>query len=193
MVRPKVPLVDRRLAVESALRLIDTNGLDAFSTRALGTELGVSGAALYHHFTNKEELQMAVAEHIFQAGLPPHPPEEDWRGCLLDGVTAYRDVLLAHPNAVPLLLRLRIDTASLDYYAALFALMRRDGLTNDDIITLISSHLALAIGSAMRVIRGSHAPDQGDAWLSLVPGELKEAAHFRRACIALQDGLISQL
>ena len=51
----------RRGLTEAAQRLLDTQGVDALSLRAVAREAGVSPAAPYHHFKDKNELLDAVA------------------------------------------------------------------------------------------------------------------------------------
>lgn len=64
MARPRTPLLSRERIVDAALHLIDTEGLDALSTRRLATELSVSGPSLYNHFATKDELLDAVVDSV---------------------------------------------------------------------------------------------------------------------------------
>jgi AcrR family transcriptional regulator len=187
MSRPTVPLVSRTLAVEAATRLIDAHGLEGLSMRAVGAALGVSGPALYHHFANKEALLDAVADALLAEALPTHPVDDDWAHCLLDAVCTYRDALLAHPHAIPLLTRLRRDSGSLGYYAELFARMRQDGLSDAQIDTLVSGHLALATGAALGRLR--ELAGGAEPWRALLCSDDDDDTRLRRACAALQAGI----
>jgi AcrR family transcriptional regulator len=51
----------RRALVEAADRLLEREGANALSLRAVAREAGVSAAAPYHHFKDKNELLAAVA------------------------------------------------------------------------------------------------------------------------------------
>jgi AcrR family transcriptional regulator len=53
-------------AVEAAFAICRDEGTEAVSMRKVGRTVGVSGPALYHHFTGKQELLAAVANHGFQ-------------------------------------------------------------------------------------------------------------------------------
>lgn len=103
MGRPKVPLVDRDEVITTALGIIDDEGLAALSLRRLGTELGVTGAALYHHFADKEEILRGVAELVLSREVIPKISGATWEEYVLQSVTRYRTALLAHPNAAPLM------------------------------------------------------------------------------------------
>jgi AcrR family transcriptional regulator len=50
------PSGTRVRALATALTLFSRDGYDAVSMRAIAEELGVTKAALYHHFTSKEEI-----------------------------------------------------------------------------------------------------------------------------------------
>ena len=51
----------RRALIDAARRLLETEGPNALSLRAVAREAGVSPAAPYHHFKDKGELLDAVA------------------------------------------------------------------------------------------------------------------------------------
>ncbi|WP_216893679.1 TetR/AcrR family transcriptional regulator [Nocardia alni] len=103
MGRPKVPLVDREEVITKALDIIDRDGLEALSLRRLGTELGVTGAALYHHFADKEEILRGVVETVLAREVIPRIPGGTWEQYVVESVTRYRTSLLTHPNAAPLM------------------------------------------------------------------------------------------
>ena len=57
----------RRALLDAALRLVETEGSNALTLRAAARLAGVSQAAPYRHFRNKEALLAAVAEEGFRA------------------------------------------------------------------------------------------------------------------------------
>ncbi len=56
-----VPQTTRELLLDSALRLLDSGGVDAVTLREVGVGAGVSHNAPYKHFENKQALLAAVA------------------------------------------------------------------------------------------------------------------------------------
>jgi AcrR family transcriptional regulator len=76
----------RRALVEAAERILENEGPSALSLRAVAREAGVSAAAPYHHFKDKNELLAAVAQEGFellaQAMRDGAAHEEDPRGRL---------------------------------------------------------------------------------------------------------------
>jgi TetR/AcrR family tetracycline transcriptional repressor len=101
---PRTPLT-RESIVCAALALVDREGLPALSMRRLGAELGVDPMAIYYYVSNKEALLDAIVEAVMadiDLGVddPGSPPEER----IMCAARAYRDVMLAHPKALPIVL-----------------------------------------------------------------------------------------
>ncbi len=106
MPRPRRPLLSKERIVETALGLVDAEGLAALSTRRLAAELGVSGPSLYNHFRTKDEILDAVVDSVSaQVDLSVFEDGRDWRTALGDWAVSYRRALSAHPHVVPLLAR----------------------------------------------------------------------------------------
>lgn len=103
MARPRVPLLSRERIRETALELIDRDGLAELSMRKLAAELGVQAASLYGHYPTKDELLDDIAEQIM-ATIDTSPFDTgDWRRGLLGWARSYRATLAKHPNFVPYL------------------------------------------------------------------------------------------
>ncbi|MCG5464790.1 TetR/AcrR family transcriptional regulator C-terminal domain-containing protein [Micromonospora sp. NPDC053740] len=103
MPRPRRPLLTRDRIVETALALIDADGLGALSTRRLAAALGVQGPSLYNHFATKDEILDAVADTVTGAVDTSGFASRDWLAALRDWAWSYRRALTAHPNIVPYL------------------------------------------------------------------------------------------
>ncbi|MFJ5948011.1 TetR/AcrR family transcriptional regulator C-terminal domain-containing protein [Streptomyces noursei] len=67
--------IDRKLVVETALRLLNEGGLDGLTLRRIAKELDVQAPALYWHFKNKQELLDEMATEIFRRLFRSAPPE----------------------------------------------------------------------------------------------------------------------
>lgn len=106
MARPRKPLLSRDRIVVTASALVDSEGLDAVSTRRLAAELGVSGPSLYNHFRNKDEILDAVADAVsaqVDLSMFDESDTRDWRAALHDWAVSYRAALTEHPHIVPVL------------------------------------------------------------------------------------------
>ncbi len=98
-------LLTRERIVRTALDIVDREGLSALSMRKLGAQLGVDPMAAYYHVPNKDALLDAIVEAVMaEIDLgkddPSAPPEER----IMYAARAYRDVMLAHANALPIVL-----------------------------------------------------------------------------------------
>lgn len=82
MPRPRIPLISRESAVETALYVIETEGYQNFSVEKVARAMGVRSPSLYHHFTNRTGLLNEVAR-VLLAGIPmdADPQADDWQAC----------------------------------------------------------------------------------------------------------------
>lgn len=94
--------LSRQLIAKAAVRLIDRAGLPSLTMRKLGRELDVEAMSLYGYFSTKEEILNEVVDVLFQEVVVP-PDAHDWEQFARKLFSAFRRVLLSHPNAVPLL------------------------------------------------------------------------------------------
>ena len=115
----------------TALALIDRDGLDEFSTRKLGRELGCEAMAIYWYYPSKDALLDAVVDVLMSsvARVVVDRDGDDWIGVLREVAHAYRRIAHDHPKAFPLIPTRRF--ASEETYAfldQLFELARRQGI-----------------------------------------------------------------
>jgi AcrR family transcriptional regulator len=100
--RRSTPLTQAEI-VRAALKLIDQDGLDGFSMRKLGAQLGIDPMTVYRRFEDQEDLFDAVAAEMFRGvEIGQLPWDAPWTELLLAYGAALYDALLAHPNALPL-------------------------------------------------------------------------------------------
>ena len=95
----------RERIVSSALALVDREGLSALSMRRLGAELGVDPMAVYYYVPNKDALLDAIVEAVMgeiDLGIDDKSASPEDR--IMCAARAYRDVMLAHANALPAVL-----------------------------------------------------------------------------------------
>ncbi|MGN7964488.1 TetR/AcrR family transcriptional regulator [Microbacterium sp. 22179] len=108
-VRRGRPGYDRRGLLDAAVAVFNESGYDGTSVAALAARLGLSKAALYHHFSSKEEiLETALDEALdglegLLASTDAVRPG-DRLAAVLEGAVG---VLVAHLPSVTLLLRVR--------------------------------------------------------------------------------------
>ena len=106
MVRPASPLISHDAVVEASLRIIDDEGLEAFSLPRLARELNVAAPSLYHHFADRADILRTVARAIvLQTRLPEPASCASWVDWFVGISLAFRQAVLSHRNAAPVLLQ----------------------------------------------------------------------------------------
>jgi TetR/AcrR family transcriptional regulator, tetracycline repressor protein len=98
---PRRNALTRERVIGAALAIVDRDGLDALTMRALGRELGVDPMAVYHHLPNKAAVLDGVVEAVLAEVPLRTDPALDWTERLAALARRYRDALRAHPNALP--------------------------------------------------------------------------------------------
>jgi len=96
--------LSKRAVVDRALKLADTDGLDALTIRKLAQDLGVTPMALYWHFRSKDDLLEGMAEQVWGEIDVHVDPSVPWWTQLQGGLESLIRVLRAHPSAPQLLL-----------------------------------------------------------------------------------------
>jgi AcrR family transcriptional regulator len=196
MARPTTPLIDRQVAVKTALDIIDREGLDAISMRTLADRLGVASASLYHHFDNKEELLKAVCALIFVEIPLPDERTERWTDFVARTAFNTRQIILQHPNALPLMARFTPRQVVPHIYERFGNLMLKRRVPVDMISVIMRAFDTLVIGSAtVELARGqlmggwsdSEEPGSLADWERANPRTEEEI--FLLMCRALGDGL----
>ena len=122
--------LSKRAVVDRALKLADTDGLDALTIRKLAQDLGVTPMALYWHFRSKEDLLEGMAEQVWGEIEVSVDPSVPWWAQLQGGLESLLRVLRAHPSAPPLLLGTeKRNEAALRATEAALAILRGPGST----------------------------------------------------------------
>lgn len=84
------------LIIETGLRILDTEGLDALSMRRVAQELDTGPASLYAHVANKEELLELLYDRVLgEIRLPERDPAR-WKEQLRAYALEVHRVLMAH-------------------------------------------------------------------------------------------------
>jgi AcrR family transcriptional regulator len=121
------PLTRERI-IETALHLIDGQGLGRLTMRRLGDSLEVEAMAIYHHLPHgKEQLLEQLIAYVAAHPVPPGTGTaldrlRDWAG-------GYRDRLLTHIGVMPLIVTRRNPGALLATTQSVQDLLRTAGRT----------------------------------------------------------------
>src|ERR1700736_4240064 len=128
----------RSMILQAALAIVDRDGVDRLSMRRLSDAVGRDPVMLYRHLANKAAVLDGVAE-IVLAQLAVNTADPDWAAQLRTVARAFRQLALAHPNVVPLLVTRPLATplgqrppGMLRPLENVLALLTSAGFTGDD-------------------------------------------------------------
>ena len=142
------PLTRERI-LQAGLRLIDQQGLEAFTMRKLAQELGVDPMSIYRHFENKDTLLDGVAEVLWgEIDLPGS--EIGWEALLRSYATSLRALAHAHPHAYRLLCNSKsLSLAMLRLSDVILEQLQRAGFEPKRAVEVACTVSSYAIGYAM--------------------------------------------
>ena len=167
--------------VEAAVRVADTEGLDAVSMGRVAAELGTAPMSLYRHVSAKEELLTLMVDAAWGPAPDRPVPGEDWRAGLARWAWAMRAGARRHPWVVRIPLNgLPIMPNEVAWFENALACLAGTGLSEArkaSVIMLLSGYVRNVatteadIGAAIRA--SGLDPDQ---WMASYPRMLAELA-----------------
>lgn len=115
--------------IGAAIKLADAGGIEALSMRKLGSELGVEGMALYHHFANKNQLIEGMIDRVHsEIDIPTNT--SDWKTFMQKRAYSALDVVARHAWAATLMeAGLKPGPATLQDREAILRCFREAGFT----------------------------------------------------------------
>lgn len=100
--RDKAP-ASREQILTTALELLNTDSVEAFTMRALADRLQVNPMTIYHHFGDRDGLIDGMSEYVYaEVSAPASGAFRDRIRSLLQ---AYHDRVLSHPGLALLIFR----------------------------------------------------------------------------------------
>jgi AcrR family transcriptional regulator len=97
------PRLDRDAITREALRLVEAEGVQAFSMRKLAARLDVTPMTIYAHFRDKHDLFDALSGAILADTVVPVLDVADWQESARTLFTSLRSQLLSRRDALELL------------------------------------------------------------------------------------------
>jgi AcrR family transcriptional regulator len=144
--------------LDAAIALLDRDGAEAFTMRALAEELGVATMAIYSHFRNKDEISDAVAQRLLDGIELPCGGALTPRCELREVCLGVHRLFTEHPSALQLLTsRPQRGDDAIGVIDRMLALLRRSGLSAKDAVHAQVTLMQYIVGSALWSIRRSRA------------------------------------
>ena len=181
---PKPALSLARI-VDAAVRIADTEGLDAVSMGRVAAELGAAPMSLYRHVSAKEGLLRLMVDAAWGDSPGPLAPGESWRAGLSRWAWAMRASVRRHPWAVRIPISgLPVMPREIAWFEDALACMGGTGLTEArkaSVIMLLSGYvrnLAMTEADIAAAVRASGL--RMDEWMASYPRMLRQLTDPRR-------------
>ena len=166
--------------MDTAIRLLDRDGLDALSMRRVAEELGTGAASLYWHVGSKDGLLDLVFDRVIgeQVADVPDPDPERWEEQLKEVARSMRETILRHRDIVRISLgRIPMGTNAMLYSERVLAILRAGGVP--DRLAVLGHHVLIAAVNGFMLDETSEfLPPDGEKM------SLEEAAAMGRNYIA---------
>lgn len=144
----------RENILQSALELIDEEGIGGLSLRKIATRLGASTMSLYRHFRNKADIEVALVDHVVGYYDITNHDEADWVEWLQQTFSRMREGLCAHPGLMGLLDNAAFTTSyrgsnALGVMNTILCRLRAAGFAPERAAALYHMLMAYTIGSVV--------------------------------------------
>jgi AcrR family transcriptional regulator len=168
------PAHSREESAVAAIRIADTDGLDAVTMRRVAAEVGCGTMSLYRYVPTKDHLFDLMIDAAAGEVQVPDLPAGDWRAGLRAVAGTYRATLLRHPWLVTLESgRPAPGPNSLRNLEAGFGVVDGLGLDIDEMMIMLATLLAFVRGEVAGELAEQEAQrrtgltsQQWQAWMS---------------------------
>jgi len=141
--------------LDAAITLLDRDGAEAFTMRALAEELGVGTMAVYSHFRGKDEISDAVAQRLLTEIELPAARGGDPGDRIADIVRSLYRLFSEHPSALQLLTsRPMRGDERIVVTDQLLGLLRSAGLGRTEAVRGYLALLQYTVGAAVWTTKG---------------------------------------
>jgi TetR/AcrR family tetracycline transcriptional repressor len=144
------PMLNRPVVVGAALAIVDRDGLDKLTMRALGRELGADPMAAYHYVPNKTALLDSVVEAVWAELVLASITDEPWQDQLRAAGWAILATLRRHPRALPIMAsRPNVSAAGMRMADHVLGLLTLAGLPPQEALLTLNSAGEYILGHAL--------------------------------------------
>ena len=133
--------ITQEVIVETALRILDGEGLEGLSMRRIAEELDTGAASLYWHVGSKDGLLDLLFDHVIGEQQVPEPDPARWREQLKEVGRMQRATILRHRDLVAVSLgRIPMGPNALRFSERVVGILRAAGVPDD---LAVAGHLLL--------------------------------------------------
>ncbi|WP_280835049.1 TetR/AcrR family transcriptional regulator [Mycolicibacterium frederiksbergense] len=183
--------MNRDNVAAAAIALIERDGLETLTMRALADELRCGTMSLYSHVRNRDDLLEGVVEQLIGQLDTDAQAGESWQQAIRRVLGSYRDLAVQYPRTFELLALAPYDELPVaPHLARLLNVLQSTGLSADQASHVLAMVDAYATGFLVVWARGQAAGRQDDLpspWPML--SDLRHLDGFERGLTTLIAGL----
>jgi AcrR family transcriptional regulator len=148
--RARRPRVTSTEVVAAAIDIVDRQGVDALTIRAVADACGLSPMGVYRHIRDKEDLLDRVVDAVVTPAMEKLEATGSWDQQILELFRNARQVNLAHPGvAVLSVLRPTPVVGVARFYNRVLAALAEGGLNGTDAVHAFDTLLMFMFGSVL--------------------------------------------
>jgi len=152
----------REAVLAEARAALAQDGIDGLSMRRLARRVGVAPNALYSHVAGRDDLIDTLLDDTLRAVEAPDPQRGDWRAGIEAIMRSTYEVLLAHPDLVPLYVARRGARGpnAVALGEAMLAMLARGGIDGEPAAEAMRTLIVHTIGFAAFATADAIGPAQ---------------------------------
>jgi AcrR family transcriptional regulator len=186
--RPRVHThLTRESIAHAGLEIIDRDGLEALSLRAVADALGVGTMTLYTHTPDRQTLERDIVGLLLDEVDTREVPGEAWDYSLRRVAGSLREMTLRHPHAFPLVAAAPVfESPVLEYAARIRALHSRQNISQETFVAMWSVCDAFITGFMVMLAQAAIRSEEAASELASTS---PDAGEGRELAAALSDVL----
>lgn len=151
----------RDAVLHAALRVADTEGLDALTMRRVAAELDIPVMTLYGFVRTKDEILNGLADLALGDVHSDYRADEPWADQLTVLIRKLRHALSTHPGVVELILTHAVSSGNFDHIReAILQTLHTAGFERRDALDAMGALVNYALGFAVAEGRRARFPEQ---------------------------------
>jgi len=179
--RKAKPALSRAKILTKAIRLADSNGLDALSMRKLAQSLQVEAMSLYNHVHNKDDVIDGMINSVVEQFVVPDV-NKPWKQSMRTSAISTHKTLLNHPWAANLMItRVIMGEGMMTYSEACYGCLANAGFSyamTDHAWNAISNHIyGFTLTQISSPLESSEYANAAEQYLPQVPKQTYPHIH----------------
>jgi AcrR family transcriptional regulator len=186
--RPRVHThLSRESIARAGLEVVDRDGLEALSLRAVADALGVGTMTLYAHTPDRQALERDIVGLLLNEVDTGEVPGEAWDDSLRRVAGSLRQMTLRHPRAFPLVAAAPVfESPVLEYAARIRTLHARQDISQETFVGMWSVCDAFLTGFMVMLAQAAIRSEEATSALASTS---PDAGEGRELAAALNDAL----